>query len=203
MSSTMCALSSVARLSVSMTMLMSSGAHRRRLYVDGLIGSASSSGVSGSKRAVLTGDDDPASSGPTPPPPLHHKPPHHRHLWKVNPKRAATTTSAACGRGQPQRSGRLPARIESLPNMCNDTVADTPPESTASCRRKIYGNGGRRRPLASSVSGAGVRRHRSHTGAGVSASSDAMTTEESSTSCGDDSSDGQVFDVIREESISR
>ena len=38
---------------------------------------------------------------------------------------------------------------------------------------------------------------------GVSASSDPVTTDESSTSCAEDSSDGQVFDVIREESIRR
>jgi len=190
----MCALSSVARLSVSMTMLMSSGAHRRRLYADGLVGSASSSRVTSDKRP---GDDEPISSGPTPPPPLHHRPPHHRHLWKVNPKRAATVIgTGTTGRSTTSRGRQLPARIESLPNMCDDTQQTTP-ESAASAWRKVYGNGVRRRPQASSLSG--VRRHRSHT----CASSDPVTTEESSTSCGEDSSDGQVFDVIREESIRR
>jgi len=175
MSSTLCALSSVARLSVSMTMLMSSGAHRKRLYVDGLVGSASSSGVnashaSSSKHRAPAGDDELTSSGPTPPPAQLHKAPHHRHLWKINPKRATS------GRGQAQRGGRAPARIESLPNMWQESMA-TSPQSAASARRKAYGNGGKRRSQASSPSG--VRGYRSHTGTGVSASNDAMTTEES------------------------
>ena len=162
----MCALSSVARLSVSMTMLMSSGAHRKRLFVDGLVGSASSSGVSCSKRPAITaaGDDDPTSSGPTPPP---RPQPHHRHLWKTNPKRAAAAAASTTTgrRAAQQRGGRGPSRIESLPNMS----METPPESTASAasaRRKFYGgNDGRRRPQASSLGGGGgVRRHRIQTG---------------------------------------
>ena len=202
MSSTMCALSSVARLSVSMTMLMSSGAHRKRLYVDGMIGSASSAGVDASqatcsKYRAVVGEDEPISSGPTPPSAQLSKASHHRHLWKLTAKRAMSATT---GRAVSQRGKRVPpVRIESLPNMWNEAMT-TPPESAASARRKVYGNGGRRRMQASSVSGA--RRHRSHSGAGVSGS-DAMTTEESSTSCGEDSSDGQVFDIIREESIKR
>jgi len=198
----MCALSSVARLSVSMTMLMSSGAHRKRLYVDGMIGSASGSGVDASQagcsrhRAVV-GDDEPTSAGQTPPSAQLGKASHHRHMWKMTAKRATSSTS---GRSATQRGKRVPpARIESLPNMW-DEMMSTPPESAASTRRKVYGNGGRRRAQAGSLSGA--RRHRSHSGAGVSGS-DAVTTEESSTSCGEDSSDGQVFDIIREESIKR
>ena len=84
--------------------------------------------------------------------------------------------------------------------MCHDQALDTPPESAASARRKVYGNDVcRRRPQASSLSG--VRRQPSH--AGGASCSDAVTSDESSTSCADDSSDGQVFDVIREESIRR
>ena len=192
MSTTMCALSSVARLSVSMTMLMSSGAHRKRLYVDGLIGSASgASQASCSKRPAIATDDE-----PTPPPAQLSKPQHHRHLWKMHPKCAA---AAATGRGLAHRGKRVPARIESLPNMWNETMA-TSPQSAASARRKVYGNGGRSRSQATSFSGRG---HHSHTGASVSVSNDAMTTEESSTSCDEDSSDGPVFDIIREESIKR
>jgi len=200
MNSTLCALSSVARLSVSMTMLMSSGAHRKRLYVDALTASASSSGVcasraSSGKHPAAAGDDDPTSSGPTPPQAHLNRVPHHRHLWKANPKRTRAT-SATSGRGLAQ----APVRIESLPDMWNDMLA-TPPESAASFRRKVYGTGGRRRPQASSLSG--VRGHHRNTGACASVSNDAVTTEESSTSCGEDSSDGQVFDIIREESIKR
>jgi len=202
MSSTLCALSSVARLSVSMTMLMSSGAHRKRLYVDGLVGSTSSAGPSASqagcsKRHAVDGDDDQTGSGPTPPPAQHNKASYHRHLWKLNAKRAAAASSSTGSRGMPPRGGRLPARIESLPNM---TLTSTP-ESAASARRKVYGSGGRRRPQTNSFSGTRGQRNRS--GASPSASNDAMTTEESSTSCGEDSSDGPVFDIIREESIKR
>lgn len=192
LSSTLCALSSVARLSVSMTMLMSSGAHRRRLYLDGMIGSgASASQASCSKQPASAGDET------TPSPAQLNKATHHRHLWKKNPKRS---TSSAGGRGVVQRGARIPARIESLPNMLNETLT-TSPHSAASARRKVYGSAGRRRPQASSLSG--IRGHRSRTGASPSASIEAITTEESSTSCGEDSSDGPVFDIIREESIKR
>jgi len=151
MSSTMCALSSVARLSVSMTMLMSSGAHRRRLYVDGTVG----------------GSAGPAAQAAEPTPPAapsaqSNRPAHHRHLWKTNPKRAAAaSTSSTVGRALAHRGGPLPARIESLPNMWNDLLS-TPPESVASARRVVYS---RRRPQASSSLSAIRAQQRSRPGA--------------------------------------
>jgi len=99
MSSTMCALSSVARLSVSMTMLMSSGAHRRRLYVDGLVGGGSTTSQAGNQ---------PGEDLPTPPPPQQsNRAGYHRHLWKTNARRAAaaSVSSTSVGRALAHRAG--------------------------------------------------------------------------------------------------
>ena len=240
-SSTLCALSSVARLSVSMTMLMSSGAHRAASRsMNSAVENLSTSGPSPSAghrsantrcqqsieedingidlACAMTVGGKISNIGSRSTPSTNKV----QHLWKS--KRGVMRRPA----GVPLRAvnvqvgggGVPPSRIESLPNMhdsgADDDDVEDPIASDPASTDDVDDHHSRRKEGETTSRPIGRKllpyRAISLGNGTVAAVNDVTMTEESSTSCGDDSSDGNgvtsgtlptYFDVIREESIQR